>query len=135
MSDMRGISGKALAHEANFYGAPLFVLRYNSSTSTGTTNTDTIFSGNWPFALKILRAQFTLTEAAAADSEDVKLTDGTNNITDTADYSAGSDNDSFEFSSYNDLYTTLQKGATLKIVKTATTAVTSFDMHIYCVKA
>ena len=134
MGDMRGISGKALGHQGNFYGAPLFVFRYNSTTSTGTSNTDTIFNGNAPFGFRILRAQFTLTEAAAADSEDVKLTDGTNDITDTADYSAGSDNDSFEFSSYNDAYSTILKGGTLKIVKTATTAVTSIDMLIYCVK-
>ena len=135
MADNRGISGKALAHQDNMYGAPVFMLHYNSSTSTGTTKTDTIYDGNAPFRFRVLRAQFTLTEAAAADSEDVKLTDGTNNITDTADYSAGSDNDSFEFSSYDNAYATIAKGGSLKIVKTATTAVTSFDMFIYCVQA
>lgn len=132
--DKRGISGKALAREDNFYGAPLFVLRFNSTTSTGTSNTDSIFSSNAPFSFKVLRAHFLLTEAAASDSEDVKLTDGTNDITDTADYSSGADTDSYEFSQYDDAYTTIKKGGSLQIVKTASTAVTSFEMFVYCIK-
>jgi hypothetical protein len=133
MADRRGISGRALARAGNISGAVPFILYYNSSTSTGTTNTDrVIHSAEFPF--RVVRAWFSLTEAAAGDSEDVKLTDGTNDITDTADYSAGSDNDNYEFSSYDDAHSTINKGESLRIVKTATTAVTSFHMFIMCVR-
>lgn len=134
MADNRGISGRALARQGNFYGSPPIIFYYNSSTSTGTSNTDMIFDANAPFSFKIIRAWIHCTEAPAGDSEDVKLTDGTNDITDTLDYSAGADNDGYEFSSYDDAYKTIYKSDSLYIVKTATTAVTSFEMFIEVIR-
>lgn len=134
MSDNRGISGRNVARQDCGQGALPILFHYNSSTSAGTTNTDSMFPGGTPFSFRIVRAWFCCTEAPAADSEDVKLTDGTNDITDTADYSALADNDNMEFSNYDNAYSTISKGGSLNIVKTATTAVTSFDMYVMVVR-
>lgn len=135
----RGIKGSALGRMASgpgdgSYGAPVFILHRSSTLSAGTTSTETIVE-NAPFRFQILRAWFVCTEAANNDSEDVKLTDGgDNDITDTADYSTLGDKDSMEFSEYDDAYWIISKGDDLKLVKTATTAVTSIDVFVLCAR-
>ena len=134
MAVNRGISGKALSQETTHYGAPVVVFKQASTTSAGTTETKAIFDGNAPFRFRVIRAWIHLTEAALGDSEDVKLTDGSNDITEVLDYAAGADNDSFEFSNYDNAYPTLDKGGSLKAVKTATTAISSFDLYVMAVR-
>ena len=129
MARKTGINGGACSYSGNPEGflSPLF--SYNSTVSSGTSNTDIIIASA-PYRFRIIRAWFVATEASAADSEDAKLTDGTNNITDTADYSALSSGDSMEWSNYNQTYAVIDKGEALKLVKTATTAVTSLRVYV-----
>src|SRR5574342_595351 len=134
MPDRRGINGNSLGHLGNPRGCPTSVLYFNSTTSTGTSNTD-IVQTDFDSQVRVIRAWFVATENSAGDSEDVKLTDTDDNaITDTADYSALSSGDAMEWSNYNQTNNLIGKGENIKIVKTASTAVTSCKVYIEVAK-
>lgn len=133
----QGITGRAFGGldttGGSQLGTPLFVLYHNSTLSAGTTSTETIVDVA-PFSFRVIRADFVLTEAGNNDSEDVKLTDGTNDITEAKDYAASADKTLVTIATYDDDEYVINKGGALKLIKTATTAVTSFQMYVYCVR-
>lgn len=131
----RGIGPTAFKRmeSGDAYGAPVFLLHYSSTSTAGTSATETIVE-NAPFKFQILRAWFVCTEAPTGTDDTAKLTDGTNDITDTANYSTLSDTESMEFSKYNDAYWTISKDEDLKLVKTESAAVSKIDVFILCAR-
>jgi hypothetical protein len=87
-----------------------------------------------PYSTKILRGWFVCDEAPTGTDDSAKLTDGTNDITDTANYSALADTDSMEWTSYNDAYNPLSKGSTIKLVKTESANVSAIDVYLLCAR-
>ena len=67
---------------------------------------------------------------AGASGDKIKLTDGTNDITDDVDVSAKSDTDLFLFGKIDDAYRDLGPGATLQAVNTSAALVDVFVLLI-----
>ena len=135
MADKRGIGPRAFKRMASAdpFGCPVFCLYYNSTSTSGTTATEVIVE-NAPFKFRVLRAWFTCAEAPTATDDSAKLTDGTNDITDTADYSSLSDADSMEWTKYDDAYASIAKDGDLKLVKTESANVSKIDVFVLCAR-
>lgn len=101
-----------LATVADLSAGVPFILR--AQTASGAT-TKQIYNAAAPFAMKIMAVIGVMT-GAGAGSDTVKLTDGTNDITNTEDVSAKGDKDMFLFGEIDNAYSSLAAGATLNVV-------------------
>jgi len=67
-----------------------------------------------PYDCRIIRAWGIMTGAGAA-SDTVKVTDGTNDISDTVDLSSAGDTDLFDVGELDDAYTDIAKGGKIAV--------------------
>lgn len=124
----RGYSMWPMAVSDQGYGRPLGV----TSVQTAASVTSQIFFNGSPvpFRIRILDIRGVMT-GAGAGGDTVKVTDGTNDLTDTADLSALADTDTFDMSQLDDAYWIVDKGDNL-------TCVTASDalcyVTAYCVR-
>lgn len=134
MASNQGISGRAAGRLQSGFdlGAPVFCFKYASALSTGASTTEVALPAA-PFKLRIVRVDYVCTEATGADNT-VKLTDGTNDLTDALNYSAKGDTDLFSSGEIKHAYHDIAKGLPIKVVKTETTAVSSLDVYIWAVR-
>ena len=96
-----------------------FLLSVNTVAGTSTYNVyGTAHSA--PRGFRVIKAWGVMTGAGAA-ADTVVVSDGTNNITDTADLSVFSNTDQFDFSQIDDTYFQINKGGSL-VVTTASGA-------------
>lgn len=113
----RGMNGRSVAALSNPLGGLPIV---KTVTLTG-AETENIFNAPVPYQIRVLRAWGTMLAAGTSSDTCVlqRVRSGTTSpITDTADLSALSDTDTFEFSQYDNDYWSLNAGDTLQ----ATTA-------------
>lgn len=107
------IRGKNVAKVGESTGSP--VLLYAKQTVAGTT-TYTLFNhANQNFNFRVVNAWVVMTGAGGA-GDTVKLTDGTNDITNTMSVAAAADKDVLSFSTLDDAYHTIGKGDKLQVV-------------------
>lgn len=133
MAGKQGINGRQLARLGNDLGSPTFLLRYESTSTAGTSVTESILE-NAPFKFQVVDAYFVLTEAPTGTNDSVKLTDGTNDITDTVNYASSGDTDIVRFGELDDAHWVINKGEDLKLVKTESAAVSSLVMFVVCAR-
>jgi len=105
LSDERSLSSAATG------GIP-FVLEVATKASTTTYR---VWDKSCPRSCRIIDVYGIMTGAGAA-LDTVKVTDGTNDITDTVDLSAKGDTDRFSVGELDDDYTDLNAGASLRVV-------------------
>ena len=134
MADRRGINGNSASHLGNPRGCITSLLYLNSTVSTGTSTTDYIQT-DFDSKVRVLRAWIVGTESGLGDLERIALQDKDGNaITDTLDYAGVVAGDAVEFSFYNTTNRVLAKSESIKVVKTATTAVTSCEVYVEVAK-
>ena len=110
MPDNRFIDGRQLALSGNNYGAPSSVAKV---TCVAGTSSYTPFPG-WDNRVEVVRV-FGYMTGAGASSDTVKVTDGTNDVTDTVDLSSLSDTDVFEVGQMDDAYVTVEKASSITV--------------------
>lgn len=123
------MNGRSVAAIGNPLGTPLLVL---SKTILGVETKD-LFGSPAPYGLRVLRCWGVMLTAGTASDTCVlqRVRQGTTvSITDTADLSALSDTDGFEFSQYNNDNWTINKGDTLQAV-TAGGSATADTVQLY----
>jgi hypothetical protein len=140
MASKRGISGKALGRvESGFdLGAPVFILSKTVAAKAGdTSETDSIYNGDAPFGFRVIDFWCHANSEPANDSENVKLTNGASDITDTVTTTgAGTeDTDVYRGGEIDDAYNFIPKGGSLKIVRTASTNLIGLTAYALCVRA
>lgn len=108
------------------FGTPILCRVKASASATPTY----IFNANCPFPVLVTLAWHVMTAAGAA-SDTVKITDGTNDITNTADVSAASDKALTFFTSIDDAYHAINTGGTLRVVTASDAAV---DVYVLLVR-
>jgi hypothetical protein len=79
--------------------------------------------------MRIIKAWGVMTQAGAA-SDTAVITDGTNNVTDTADLSVFDDTDQFDFSQIDDAYWALAQGDTLQVDTASSPALRVYIMAV-----
>ena len=115
MSDRRGISGKAQGRLGHPQGAVPFLWSVSMGASDTTT---TLGPEQLEFPIRVILAWGIMTGAGAASDSVVlnKVSGGTTSaITNTADVSAFSDTDQFDFSQINDANYRATKGDKLSV--------------------
>jgi hypothetical protein len=123
----RGIKGRSLAADGTELGAPVFLLPIKSF---GASDSSLNLVQDAAFKFKIITAWVVMN--GAGDSFDtVKLTDGTDDITDTLDVSSAGDTDLVSFGELDDAYATIEKGGDV-VAETASGALV--DVYALCVK-
>jgi hypothetical protein len=85
-----------------------------AQTAAGATE-KVVFNANAPFKVRVLQAFGTMTGAGAA-GDTVKLTDGTNDVTNAVDVSAKGDKATFQFGEVDDARHDIAANGTLKVV-------------------
>lgn len=83
--------------------------------TTASDTSKSVWDGSCPRNCRILDAWGIMTGAGAA-LDTVKLTDGTNDISDTVDLSSAGDTDRFTVGELDDAYTDISEGGSLKVV-------------------
>ena len=127
MADQRGISGKACGRLGNEKGAPVFVVS-SGATSSAASSYDLIAKADFKF--RVIDSWLVMT-GAGASSDTVKLTDGTNDITDAVDLSSAGDTDRLAVGEIDDAYYTIDAGGTLKAV---TASAATCIIYALCVR-
>lgn len=131
MSDRRGISGKAQARIGHPQGAVPFVL---SATMTASDTAKTIGPEQAEFPFRVILAWGIMTGAgAAADTAVIQRVSGgtTSSISNTADVSAFSNTDQFDFSQIDDATYKLSKGDKLQVTTVSGALV---EVYVLCVR-
>lgn len=122
-----GINTRQLGPHSAYFGAPVFVLEQATVAATATYK---VFDKNAPSRFRIINVWGIMTGEGGV-SDTVKITDGTNNITNDANVSALADTDVFDFAKIDDLYYQINKGGSLYVV-TASGALC--NVYIMCMK-
>ena len=128
MASKRGLSGRALARQGNFHGAPLFVISF-AGAAAGVNDT-TFYVSNAPFRFRVVDFWGYMTGAGAA-SDTVKLVSGDGDVTDAVDLSSHGDTDRIITGELDDANNVVPQGGSLKIT-TASDA--SVQMFALCVR-
>ena len=110
MADNRFINGQQFALAGNIHGAPTF--RLFKQTVAGTSSY--VVVANAAFKFRVVGVTGIMTGAGGA-SDTVKVTDGTNDITDTINVATLADKSVFSAATIDDAYWNISVGGDLKV--------------------
>ena len=91
------------------------------------TDTYKVYDADCPDKLRVIDAWGVMT-GAGAGGDTVKITDGTNDITDTVDLSAVGDTDRFAIGEIDDAYHDILPGGSMSVVTASAATVTLYIM-------
>lgn len=109
-----GMNGKSFGPAVDNYGAPVQVF---SVVTVAGTSAYTLVNSLWR-RVRVINAWGYMTGAGAA-TDDVTITDGTNDITDTVDLSGLGDTDRYDFGEIDDAFNVVSKDGSIQATTTS----------------